>query len=608
MRHLLSTGTSPKRVFALAMDSSLLGRRLAWVQAVPALGRACGWCTSDPVVLRQSIPRMSKYNPPRRRRSVYPMPPMHTLSTDCRVRMSSSAAAEATSSSTMAYVPSDTIFALSSGAGAAAGVAVVRLSGSSAFDVTKSMLTSPSLLPKPRVAALRRLRDPITAEILDQALVLCFPGPKSFTGEDVVELHLHGSRAVIAGVTKALAASGIARPAERGEFTRRAFENGRMDLTEVEGLADLIAADTAEQRRQALRQLGGDVRAVFEGWREELKGCLAHAEAVIDFGEDVDDGAFEDVIPRVTALRKEMERRMNDDRRGEIVRGGVRVAIVGPANAGKSTLLNILARRPAAIVSPIAGTTRDVVEVSLDMDGVPVIVSDTAGLRERTDDPVEIEGIRRARQAASSADITIFVQDASLESFSWGSFDVTAARDALNKLQAAANDENDGSVIDSDGSGPLSLPSSSVLLVANKFDLVSGQDANLPKVPEDGKSPLFQTSLKEGRGVDALVSGLAAAVKARVSGDASGDDDDMRSAEEAPVITRARHRYHVEQAVRAMEAFELGRTGPNRDFYLPMDLATEELRIASRELGAVTGAIHVEEVLDVIFSTFCIGK
>lgn len=508
----------------------------------------------------------------------------------------------------MAYIPNETIFALSSGTGSTAGVAVIRLSGSAAFEVTRSMLTAPSLLPEPRVAALRRLRDPATAEVLDQALVLCFPGPKSFTGEDVVELHLHGSRAVIAGVTDALAASGSVRPAERGEFTRRAFENGRMDLTEVEGLADLIAADTAEQRRQALRQLGGDVRAVFEAWREELKGCLAHAEAVIDFGDDVDDGAFEDVIPRVAALRKEMERRMNDDRRGEIVRGGVRVAIVGPANAGKSTLLNILARRPAAIVSPVAGTTRDVVEVSLDMNGVPVIVSDTAGLRERTDDPVEIEGIRRARQAASCADITLFVQDASLDSFEWSSFNATSAHAALNKIQAATSEESTSSFDEGERTLSLSLVSSSVILVANKLDLVPGQDESPPMYPDSSDARIFQTSLKEGRGVDALVNGLEAAVKARVSGDGGQDCENGRGVEEAPVITRARHRYHVEEAVKAMEAFELGRTGANREFYLPMDLATEELRIASRELGAVTGAIHVEEVLDVIFSTFCIGK
>lgn len=595
-------------MFAMPVNSPFLVHRPAWALALPAVGRAFGWRTCYLFSLRQSIAGMGTYSPRRRRRRVGSVPPMRILPGDCRMRMSSSEAAAAMSSSTITYVPNETIFALSSGAGAAAGVAVVRLSGPSAFDVTKSMLSSPTLLPKPRVAALRRLRDPATAEILDQALVLCFPGPKSFTGEDVVELHLHGSRAVIAGVTNALAASGSARPAERGEFTRRAFENGRMDLTEVEGLADLIAADTAEQRRQALRQLGGDVRAVFEAWREELKGCLAHAEAVIDFGEDVDDGAFEDVIPRVTALRKEMERRMNDDRRGEIVRGGVRVAIVGPANAGKSTLLNVLARRPAAIVSPFAGTTRDIVEVSLDMDGVPVIVSDTAGLREATDDPVEIEGIRRARHAAASADITIFVQDASSESFAWDCFNVASARAALNRLGMVADEECTGGVVDSDDSGQLSLSSSSVLLVANKFDLVSEQDENVPKATEDSESPLFKTSLKEGRGVDALVSGLAAAVKTIVSGDGSGSEGNTRDAEEAPVITRARHRYHVEQAVRAMEAFELGRTGPNRDFYLPMDLATEELRIASRELGAVTGAIHVEEVLDVIFSTFCIGK
>jgi tRNA modification GTPase len=469
-------------------------------------------------------------------------------------------------------------------------VAVVRVSGVGAFDAARRMLSSPSLLPEPRVAALRRLRDPATREILDQALVLCFPGPRSFTGEDVVELHLHGSRAVIAGVTGALAASGAARPAERGEFTRRAFENGRMDLTEVEGLADLIAADTAEQRRQALRQLGGDVRAVFEGWREELKGCLAHAEAVIDFGDDVDDGAFEAVLPRVAALRAEMARRVNDDRRGEIVRGGVRVAIVGPPNAGKSTLLNILARRPAAIVSPVAGTTRDVVEVSLDMNGVPVVVSDTAGLRDGADDPVEVEGMRRARQAAAAADVTLFVQDASSASFS---LDRPAAALSLG----AAGEPSDKPAA-----------STPILLVANKVDLLDGSCGGVANAGGRDRR-VFRTSLKDGLGVDALLDGLEAAVRNRLNGGSGGErTEGGGTPRDVPIITRVRHRYHVERAVEAMDAFHRGRTGPTRDHYLPMDLATEELRIASRELGAVTGAIHIEEVLDVIFSDFCIGK
>jgi tRNA modification GTPase len=447
---------------------------------------------------------------------------------------------------------------------------------------------------------LRRLYHPVTRELLDQALVLFFPGPRSFTGEDVVELHVHGSRAVVAGITDALASTRT-RPAERGEFTRRAFENGRMDLTEVEGLADLIAADTAEQRRQALRQLGGDLKVVFERWREEIKACLAHAEAVIDFGEDVDDDAFEAILPRVVALSKELKRRMNDDRRGEIVRGGLRVAIVGPPNAGKSTLLNMLARRPAAIVSPQAGTTRDVIEVSLDIDGIPVVLSDTAGLRGNTDDAVEIEGMRRAREAATASDVTLFVQDASDPSFSLSTMRSLVASLGISSGSSRVDAKDIGE------SSTYSSASSSIILVANKVDLV--KDGGRKQSTEvNGAENVFLTSLKDGFGVDELMDGLQRVVQTRLKGSDSGDENALRTELDAPVITRARHRYHVERAVEALDAFAAGRTGAVRAHYLPMDLATEELRIASGELGAVTGVIHVEEVLDVIFHDFCIGK
>jgi tRNA modification GTPase len=505
-----------------------------------------------------------------------------------------------TERSDVRVVAGDTIFALSSGGGSAAGVSVIRISGCDAQTALRNMLSEPSnMFPAPRNAALRRLHHPVTRELLDHAIVLFFPGPRSFTGEDVVELHVHGSRAVVAGVTDALASTS-ARPAERGEFTRRAFENGRMDLTEVEGLADLIAADTAEQRRQALRQLGGDFKVVFEGWREEIKGCLAHAEAVIDFGEDVDDGAFEAIVPRVIALREVMKRRMNDDRRGEIVRCGVRVTIVGPPNAGKSTLLNILARRPAAIVSPQAGTTRDIVEVSLDMNGVPVVLCDTAGLRTKTDDLVEIEGMRRARKAAAESDITLFVQDASESSFSLEN--ISASLSSLILVDNVANRVDSKSKA---AMTPTHTSSSSIIIVANKVDLVRASEC----IRTDLQENTFFTSLKDGVGVEALVDGLERAVRRRLEGSDNGDENgQQRPQEDAPVITRARHRYHVERAVEALEVFVAGRTGEIREHYLPMDLATEELRIASYELGAVTGVIHVEEVLDVIFSDFCIGK
>ena len=267
----------------------------------------------------------------------------------------------------------DTIFALSSGAGVKAGVSVIRISGPESEEFLK-LLTRGKKSPTPRVASLRRLYAPHSTEILDHAITIYFPQPKSFTGEDVAELHVHGSRAVVAGVLRTLSELG-GRAAERGEFTRRAFENGRMDLTEVEGLADLIAAETSEQRRQALSQMSGKLKDLYEGWREKLKGCLARAEACIDFGEEVDISEFNQVIPTIVQLQNQMINHVEDRRRGEIIRDGVKVAIVGPPNAGKSTLFNLLAKRDAAIVSPIAGTTRDVLELHFDWNGYGMILS-----------------------------------------------------------------------------------------------------------------------------------------------------------------------------------------------------------------------------------------
>lgn len=526
---------------------------------------------------------------------------------------------------------SDTIYALSSGAGVTAGVAIIRVSGPEARHCLSRMLVSDGAgaghdssrqtVPKPRFAALRSLFHPISKELLDQALVLYFPGPKSFTGEDVVELHVHGSRAVIVGVVEALGsvktAVSTVRPAERGEFTRRAFENGRMDLTAVEGLADLIAADTSSQRRQALSQMGGQLREVFEAWREEIKGCLAHAEAVIDFGDDVDDDAFEALVPRVRQLRDEMQTRLKDNRRGEIVRGGARVAIIGAPNAGKSTLLNTLARRPAAIVSPLAGTTRDVVEVQLDLNGLAVIVSDTAGLREHTQDAVELEGMRRARETAAAADVTLFVHDATQPE----------SADALwAKSVPSPNTSSNSKPDHDDESRAEGTKQGTLICVANKMDLV--QPDELPTLAESRRSFMDRgselancvdyvcpTSLVSGRGVDELIHKLEHIIRDRVEGNVEHDTGPegprhtgVPESLEAPVITRARHRHHMEAATAALTSFLKGRTGPDMTLFLPMDLAAEELRIASRELGAITGIIHVEEVLDVIFNDFCIGK
>ncbi|MDB5370138.1 MAG: tRNA uridine-5-carboxymethylaminomethyl(34) synthesis GTPase MnmE, partial [Roseomonas sp.] len=298
----------------------------------------------------------------------------------------------------------DTIFALASGAGRAA-IAVLRLSGAGCGGVLRGLAGA---LPAPRQASLRRLRAPGDAEVLDEALVLWFPGPRSYTGEDSAELHLHGGRAVLDGVSVALLALG-ARPAEPGEFTRRAFLNGRMDLTAAEGIADLIDAETAAQRRQALRQAGGALAGRYAGWATRLTRLLAHQEAAIEFAEDGLPNTLEAQMREGAAtLAREIRAHLDDGGRGERLREGLWAAIIGAPNAGKSSLLNALAGRDAAIVSAQAGTTRDVVELRLDFGGVPVLLADTAGLREAADE-IEAEGVRRARRRAEEADLVIAV-------------------------------------------------------------------------------------------------------------------------------------------------------------------------------------------------------
>src|SRR5215469_3672802 len=304
----------------------------------------------------------------------------------------------------------DTIFALSSGRPPAA-IAVVRVSGPQAGAALEALIGK---IPEPRRAALARLRDPDNQEIIDEGLALWFPGPRSETGEDTAELQLHGGRAVIASVLAALGRIEGCRLAEAGEFTRRAFENGRLDLTRVEGLADLIGAETEAQRRQAFRQMRGLLGDRAEAWRTAIIEALALVEARIDFPDegDVPEDLIRPALVRAKELRDEITQALADQRRGERLREGLVVAIAGPPNAGKSSLLNRLARRDAAIVSPFAGTTRDVIEVHLDLAGFPVTVLDTAGIRESSE-PVEQEGVRRARERAAAADLVLWVVDGS---------------------------------------------------------------------------------------------------------------------------------------------------------------------------------------------------
>src|SRR3954464_3958234 len=318
----------------------------------------------------------------------------------------------------MSAIFDQTIFALSSGRPPAA-IAVVRVSGPQARAALEAL---GGKLPEPRRAALRRMRDPATQAVLDEALVLWFPGPNTETAEDMAELHLHGGRAVVAAVLGELGKLPGFRPAEGGEFTRRAFENGRMDLTAVEGLADLVFAETEAQRAQAMRQYQGLLGGRAEAWRQKLIGALALIEARIDFSDEAD--VPEDLIgPALHTAREllgDIEKTLADKHRGERLREGLVVAIAGPPNAGKSSLLNRLARREAAIVSPYAGTTRDVIEVHLDLGGYPVTLLDTAGVRE-SDDPVEQEGVRRARARAETADLVLWVEEAGAHSIAGGS-------------------------------------------------------------------------------------------------------------------------------------------------------------------------------------------
>ena len=432
-----------------------------------------------------------------------------------------------------------TIFALSSAPGRA-GVAVIRVSGPSVSKVLEKMVAP---RPKPRSVVYRTIRHPRTAEALDRAVVLWFAAPKSETGEDVAEFQVHGSRAVVAAILSALGEIDGCRLAEPGEFARRAFENGKLDLAEIEGLADLIEAETDAQRRQALAQAGGSLSKLYENWRSRLIEIAALTEAAIDFSDegDVSTSAFAEARNRAVILKDEIAAHLNDGHRGEILRDGFRVALLGPPNAGKSSLLNALARRDAAIVSAEAGTTRDVIEVRLDLGGLPVIVSDTAGIREASSE-IEREGIRRSLAAARDADLVIWLAE-----------------------------------------NPESIPP---LRISRETSLVIRSKADLPHESEfDG----LAISATTGAGMDRLIEEIA-----RRASQAVGSQS-------APALTQARHRQALENALKDIEAFLNG--SPDA-----VELRAEDLRRAAHAIGRITGRIDVEDVLDQIFSRFCIGK
>jgi tRNA modification GTPase len=428
----------------------------------------------------------------------------------------------------------DTIFSLASGS-YRAGVAVIRVSGGDSLSTLEAIADIYN--PLPRQAQLATLRE--NGKTLDQALAIYFKSPASFTGEDVVEYHVHGGRAVIDGVLAALGRQAGCRLALPGEFTKRAFENGKLDLTEAEAIADLIDAETEAQRDQALGQLGGDLARLYGGWAEELSSMLAHQEADIEFpDEDLPAGISETLIGRLKKLTFAIDDHLNDNRRGERLRDGIRIAIIGAPNAGKSSLLNALMRRDVAIVSEEAGTTRDIIEAHLNLGGYPVILIDTAGLRD-TDNKIEFEGIRRAREAAAKADLKIAL------------FDGTAEQDAETM---SSIDEN-------------------TMTVFTKSDLK--------------KKPGLSISAATGEGIDDLLTALTART------------EEIFKGRSGPSPTRARHRSALDETALSLE----------RALQAKMpELAAEDMRLALRALGRVTGKVHVEDLLDKIFRDFCIGK
>lgn len=433
----------------------------------------------------------------------------------------------------------ETIFALTTGSYRAA-VAMIRVSGPAALEACRKLTGARTL--EPRRASVQSLKDNAGRTLDYRALVTTFVAPHSFTGEDSVELHIHGGRAIIDGVLSALAKIEGCRMAEPGEFTKRAFQNGKIDLTEAEAISDLVAAETEAQKIQALEQATGSLGRLYQGWTDRLATLLAHQEADIEFPEDdLPQGLSQKLMPEIEQLLADMRAHLDDGRRGERLRDGIRIAIIGAPNAGKSSLMNALAQRNVAIVSEEAGTTRDVIETHLDLGGYPVILADTAGLR-LTHNKIEAEGIRRAEEVARRADLKIALFDGTL----------------------GMQDAETRKLIDDD-------------------TVVAYTKADIGPVHLDA----LNISAATGEGIDVLLKILAQ--KAVEAFKQSG----------GPVITRERHRLALEDAAVALK----------RALFAPLpELAAEDLRLALRAIGSITGKVHVEDLLDRIFRDFCIGK
>ena len=442
-----------------------------------------------------------------------------------------------------------TIYALSSGPGIA-GVAVVRVSGKETSKVIK--LVTNDDLPTPRVATLRKINNINTNELIDEGLLIWFPGPQSYTGEDLAEFHVHGSRAVVAALHASISNVENCRLAEPGEFTRRAFQNGRINLLKAESIGDLISSETEIQRKQALKIMNGKSSDVFNSWRKKLLKILSHVEAKIDFpDEDLPNEIMLEIKKTSEQVLNEINKVLNDQKVGEIIREGFKIAIVGPTNVGKSSLLNYLSNRDVAIVSETAGTTRDVIETHLNLDGYPVVVSDTAGIRASKDE-IEKKGIKLALKRAEEADLRLVVVEP--KSLNFKGF----LKDLL--------DENS-------------------ILVINKSDLLNKNlDSQIMKLEHVAISILNNSNL------DILINRIKSKLKNK-----------FVSTEDI-LITRERHRQHLEQCVEHLKSFSDMKKNDD------LDKGAEDLRLATRHLGKIVGKVDVEEILASIFNDFCIGK
>lgn len=443
-----------------------------------------------------------------------------------------------------------TIYALSTVLGKS-GVAVIRISGSKAFDVVRLMTSLKTDEIKPRYAYFVKLKDIAGQQILDKCLLLYFKAPNSFTGEDIIELHTHGSRAVISAVLNNLSRIPYFRMAEPGEFSKRAFYNQKMDLTEAEGLADLIDAETEAQQKYALRQMEGNLKNLYEDWREKLVNIMAHLEAYIDFpDEEIPENIVSEMNNTVFKLKNEIKEHLSSDNIGERLREGFRVVIVGRPNAGKSSLLNAIAKRDVVIVSDIAGTTRDAIDVHLDLNGYPVIITDTAGISE-TEEAIERQGVEIAYRKIEDADLLLCLYDASQDTVQ-----------VFEKIEKTFKNK--------------------MIYIANKSDNLTKEQCS-----EIKKQGITLISVKQQQGIDIVLNKISAVI------------NDKFTSNSNLLITRARYREALNEALQSLDLFNLNKE---------IELSAEDIRLAAREIGKITGRIEVDEILDKIFGSFCIGK